>query len=169
MRSFTSVGQTSFYSRPRTSRPGKVRNTSFPAEVSHVTEGTVWLTEPPVHTQIGSPPSTLITTSENPCQLWSFLPVLYFPCLKWYKWKKRDNNWLLCPYAREPPAIKEPSDNWDIWIQFHTLLLSLTCLSLASSLVQMTIAALSHLTGVCEYEHIKDWSVQMSYLGSYMT
>lgn len=126
MCSVISVGQTLFYSRPRTRRPGKVCNTSFPAEVSHVAEGTVWLTEPPVHTQIGSPPSTLITTSENPCQLWSFLPVLYFPCLKWYKWKKRDNNWLLHPYAREPPAIKEPSDNRDIWIQFHTLLLFLS-------------------------------------------
>lgn len=70
--------------------------------------------------------------------------------------EKRDYNWLLHPCARQSPAIKEPSDSWDIWIQFHTLLLFLTLLSLASALAQMAIPALSHPRDIYEHEHVKD-------------
>lgn len=69
--------------------------------------------------------------------------------------EKRKTNWLLHPCARQSPTIKEPSDSWDTWIQFYTLLLFLTLLPLASSMVEMAIPALSRLTGICEQNTLK--------------
>lgn len=52
----------------------------------------------------------------------------------------------------QSPTIKGKIDSWDIRIQFHALLIFLTLLSLAPTAVR----AVSHLTGICEPEHIKD-------------
>lgn len=65
-------------------------------------------------------------SQDRKCQALSALaisPVFYFPCLTWYKWEKRDNNRPLHPCARQSPTIMEISESWNIWIQFHTLLL----------------------------------------------
>lgn len=60
-------------------------SSSLPAPISHMAEGTLWLTELLTYTPLTSPPPTSITTNRNLCQIWSCPPLLYFPCLKWYK------------------------------------------------------------------------------------
>lgn len=58
-------------------------------QISHMAEGTLWLTEPLIYTPHTSPPSTPITTHRILCQIRSCPPLLSLPCLKWYKWEQK--------------------------------------------------------------------------------
>lgn len=114
-----SVGQGWLCPRPTA---GTAAAAPAPSCVTHLAQGTedwqiLWSKhkeDPSTHAQ------------NHKCQALSVLaisPVFYFPCLTWYKWEKRDNNRPLHPCARQSPTIMETSESWNIWIQFHTLLL----------------------------------------------